>query len=92
MTEHDDESRELDYEVEGKKDRGMQARAFEGRSNRRYSCTADDFHLAVQRAALAAADGQQGDEEWYELTRVRVLVRKNPNVVVYGATLSSTAD
>jgi hypothetical protein len=92
VNEHDDERRPLDYEAEGKTQRGERARAFEGRSNRRYASTAEDFHLAIQRAALAAADEQENDEEWYELTRVRVLVSKNPNVKILAATLSKTTD
>jgi hypothetical protein len=85
----DDERAELDYEAEGKRDdrKGVSVTAFEGTSNRRYSCTANDFHLAVQRAALAAAERQDSSEQWYELSHVQVLVRKNPNVVMYSATL-----
>jgi hypothetical protein len=80
---------ELDYEIEGKRDerKGLPLTAFEGNSERRYRSTADDFHLAVQRAALAAAETQESSEQWYELSHVRVLVTKNPNVTVYSATL-----
>jgi hypothetical protein len=85
----DDAHRELDYEVEGKREdrKGVELDAFEGNSERRYSSTADDFHLAVQRAALAAAAKQESSEQWYELSHVRVLVTKNPNVTVYSTTL-----
>ena len=84
MDEH-----ELDYETEGKRDdrKGVPLTAFEGTSERRYTSTANDFHLAVQRAALAAAEVQESSEQWYELSHVRVLVKKNPNVTVYNATL-----
>lgn len=89
MNGTDDERAELDYEAEGKRDdrKGGTLAAFEGTSNRRYSSTAHDFHLAVQRAALAAAETQESQEQWYELAQLRVLVSKNPNVTVYSATL-----
>lgn len=88
-----DERAELDYEAEGQY-AGTPLPAYVGKSNRRYSSTAADFHLAVQRAAKAAAQNQHDEEEWYDLSRVQIKVSKNPNVKIYSVVLtpSSTGD
>ena len=87
----DPERSELDYEAAGKENvQEDPLPAFGGQSERRYSSTANDFHLAVQRAAHAAAKHQHGDEEWYELSRVQILVSKNPNVKIYSVVLTAS--
>jgi hypothetical protein len=67
-------------------------RSYEGRSDRKDLSDWRDLHLAVQRAAkAAAADLPPGEERWFEITRLRVLVG-NPNVKIYSAFLSGTPD
>jgi len=75
------------------KPQGHAARAFEGFSEYDEDSTAESFHAAVRAAAKAAADAAEpgADPEWYEVTRVRILVG-NPNVKVYGATITATGD
>lgn len=82
-----------DYEEEYREPQGHGARAFEGFSEFTEESTAETFHRAVLAAAkaAAAAAGPGADPEWYEVTRVRVLVG-NPNVKVYGATITATGD
>lgn len=72
---------------------GGAVRAFEGFSEYNEDSTAESFHAAVRAAAKAAADAAEkgSDPEWYEVTRVRILVG-NPNVKVYGATITATGD
>lgn len=71
-------------------------RSFEGFSEYNENSDSESFHRAVQQAARAAAVAAQEaaedgtpDPEWYEVTRVRILVG-NPNVKVYGVTITST--
>lgn len=65
--------------------------AFEGFSEYNERSTATSFHKAVQQAARAAAKEAKKkgkkDPEWFEVSRVRVLVG-NPNVKVYGITIT----
>jgi hypothetical protein len=70
---------------------GQPARAFEGFSEYNEDSTAESFHAAVKQAAKAAADeaGPGSDPEWFEVSRVRILVG-NPNVKVYGATITQS--
>jgi hypothetical protein len=71
------------------------SRSFEGFSEYNEESSAQSFHTAVQQAAFAAANAARAegraDPEWYEVTRVRILVG-NPNVKVYGVTITSTGD
>ena len=65
-------------------------RSYEGRSEPKEFSDWRDLHLAVQRAAkAAAADLGDGEEAWFELSRLRVWVG-NPNVKIYSATLTKT--
>lgn len=79
------------YMSEYSEARGEPARAFEGFSTFNDDSTAESFHEAVKAAAKAAANAatEGADPEWFEVTRVRILVG-NPNVKVYGATITAT--
>jgi flavin-binding protein dodecin len=79
------------YRTEFSKARAEPARAFEGFSTFNDDSTAESFHEAVKAAAKAAANAapEGSDPEWFEVTRVRILVG-NPNVKVYGATITAT--
>lgn len=80
-----------EYMKEFSEARGEPARAFEGFSTYSDDSTAESFHEAVKAAAKTAADAAPNgsDPEWFEVTRVRILVG-NPNVKVYGATITAT--
>jgi hypothetical protein len=69
----------------------MRAVSYEGFSTYDDHNTAASLHEAVQAAAKKAAREARRDgvalPEWYEVTRVRILVG-NPNVKVYGATIA----
>lgn len=71
------------------------SRSFEGFSEYNEESTAESFHRAVQQAARAAADAaaREGrtDPEWFEVTRVRILVG-NPNVKIYSAVITGTGN
>jgi hypothetical protein len=71
--------------------RGGTARAYEGFSEYNEDSTAESFHAAVRAAAKAAADDSSfgPDPEWFEVTRVRILVG-NPNVKLYAATITAS--
>jgi len=71
--------------------RGGTARAYEGFSEYNEDSTAESLHAAIRAAAKAAAqDSSFGpDPEWFEVTRVRILVG-NPNVKLYGATITAS--
>lgn len=73
--------------------RGEPARAFHGFSEYNEQSTSESFHKAVQQAAFAAAAAarEEGrtEPEWFEVSRVRILVG-NPNVKLYAATIVST--
>ena len=80
-----------EYMKEFSETRGEPARAFEGFSTFNDDSSAESFHEAVKAAARAAAHAapKGSDPEWFEVTRVRILVG-NPNVKVYGATITAT--
>jgi hypothetical protein len=79
-----------EYEERGQTNIRDPERAYRGDSDRKDHSDWRDLHLAVQRAAkAAAADLAPGDEAWFEVSRLRVLVG-NPNVKIYSATLTST--
>lgn len=71
---------------------GGVTRAYEGFSKYDEDSSAESFHHAVRAAAKAAAEDPSfgGDPEWFEVTRVRILVG-NPNVKVYSATIAATS-
>jgi hypothetical protein len=71
--------------------RGDAARAYEGFSEYNEDSTAESLHAAVKSAAMAAANAAApgSDPEWFEVTRVRILVG-NPNVKVYAATITAS--
>jgi hypothetical protein len=78
------------YEEEGKRELLPPGKSYEGRSNRNDYSDWRDLHLAVQRAAAAAAaDLQAGEEDWLEVSRIRVKVG-NPNVKIYSVFLTKT--
>ena len=66
-------------------------RSFEGFSEFNDESDAESISRAVKAAALAADldRGEGKDPEWFEVTRLRVLVG-NPHVKVWGATITST--
>jgi hypothetical protein len=72
-------------------DRGSPTRAYEGFSAYSEDSSAASLHAAIMEAAKAAAnDGSfSGQPEWFEITRLRILVG-NPNVKVYGATITAS--
>ncbi len=81
-----------EYEELGQINLREPGKSYEGRSDRNEQSTWKDLHLAVQRAAKrAAADLGPGEEKWFEVTRLRILVG-NPNVKIYSAFVSSTPD
>jgi hypothetical protein len=63
--------------------------SYPGDSDRKENSDWRDLHLAVQRAAKRAAK-DLGEEEWFEVSRIQVLVG-NPNVKIYSVTLSKTS-
>jgi hypothetical protein len=64
--------------------------SYPGDSDRKENSDWRDLHLAVQRAAKSAAkDLGPGEEAWFEISRLQVLVG-NPNIKIYSATLSKT--
>jgi hypothetical protein len=71
--------------------RGGAARAYEGFSEYNEDSTAESLHAAVRSAARAAANAAApgSDPEWFEVTRVRILVG-NPNVKIYAATITAS--
>ena len=71
--------------------RGGATRAYEGFSNYNEDSTAESLHAAIKAAAKAAAGDSSfgGNPEWFEVTRIRILVG-NPNVKVYGATITAS--
>jgi hypothetical protein len=80
------------YEEEGKQELLPPGKSYEGRSNRSDQSDWRDFHLAVQRAAAAAAaDLGPGEEDWLEVSRMRVRVG-NPNVKIYSVFLTKTPE
>ena len=80
------------YEEEGTRDLLEPGKSYEGRSNRSDQSDWRDFHLAVQRAAAAAAaDLEPGAEEWFEVSRMRIKVG-NPNVKIYSVFLTKTPE
>jgi hypothetical protein len=97
VSDHVDESN-YDYESAGQEP-GQDVTCFEGRSDWKVRSDERDFHVAVQRAAKAAARaaeeaGRIGDdgkivEEWYEISRVRILVG-NPNVKIFSVMIAPT--
>jgi len=80
------------YMKEFSEPRGGVARAYEGFSEYNEDSTAESFHSAVRAAAKAAAEDPSfgSDPEWFEVTRLRILVG-NPNVKVYAATITASA-
>jgi hypothetical protein len=81
-----------DYEVEGKnEDKLLDAiNCYTGRSDRDDVSSWRDLHLAIQRAAaVAARDLEEGEEAWFEVSRLQVKVG-NPNIKIYSATLTKT--
>jgi hypothetical protein len=74
--------------------------AFEGRSDPKRGSDERDLHVAIQRASLAAARAAKMDadsrgvevqDEWYEITRVRVLV-SNPSVKMFSVEMTKGGD
>lgn len=78
---------------------GRELVAFEGRSDWKVRSDERDFHVAVQRAAIAAARaaseagdvGEDGkiNEAWYEISRVRILIG-NPNVKIFSVAITKS--
>lgn len=65
-------------------------KSYKGKSDRKENSDWRDFHLAVQRAAkVAAADLPHGEEGWFDVSHIRVLVG-NPNVKIYSITLTQS--
>jgi hypothetical protein len=82
-----------DYEHEGKnEDKLVDAiHCYKGKSDRDDVSTWRDLHLAIQRAAaVAARDLDDGEEAWFEVSRLQVKVG-NPNIKTYSATLTKTS-
>jgi len=87
-----------------KEESAERTRSFEGFSEFSDNTDETAFHRAMKKAALAAAEAaiaaanegvSEGDErripdpEWFEVTRVRILVG-NPNIKVCGVTITAT--
>ena len=87
-----EDGNDREYEDRGQINLRPPGKTYEGRSDRKDLSDWKDLHLAVQRASkAAAADLQSGEERWFEITRLRVLVG-NPNVKIYNVFLSGTPD
>lgn len=85
-----DNGHDEEYEGLGQREIRAPGKSYEGRSDRKELSDWRDLHLAVQRAAkAAAADLPPGEEQWLEITRLRVLVG-NPNVKIYSIFLGAT--
>jgi hypothetical protein len=85
-----DEPIDEEYHDKGQQNPGEPIEAYEGRSDPKEFSDWRDLHLAVQRAAKAAAANLQPDEEaWFEVSRVRVWVG-NPNIKIYSATMTKS--
>jgi len=85
-----DDGHDEEYEERGQTNIRAPGKSYEGRSDRKDLSDWRDLHLAVQRAAkAAAADLPPGEEQWLEITRLRVLVG-NPNVKIYNVFLGGT--
>jgi hypothetical protein len=89
--EYIDEASERDYDYGAAGQRPGRPIAFEGRSDPKRSSDERDLHVAIQRAALGAAQaarmraeerGEPVKDEWYEIKRVRLLV-SNPSVKMF---------
>jgi hypothetical protein len=79
-----------EYEVQGKQNLLPPGKSYPGQSDRSNYSDWRDLHLAIQRAAAAAAaDLGSGEEAWFEVSRLQVFVG-NPNVKVYKATLTKS--
>jgi hypothetical protein len=81
-----------EYELQGKNEDMLlePMNCYEGRSDRDDASSWRDLHLAVQRAgAVAARELENGEEAWFEISRIRVKVG-NPNIKIYSVTLTKT--
>ncbi len=77
-----------EYEELGQINLREPGRSYEGRSDRKDHSDWRDLHLAVQRAAkAAAAELEPGEEPWFEVSRIRVKIG-NPNVKIYSVLLT----
>jgi hypothetical protein len=81
-----------EYELQGKDESKLlePVNCYTGRSDWDDVSSWRDLHLAVQRAAaVAARDLDEGEEAWFEVSRIQVKVG-NPNIKIYSATLTKT--
>jgi hypothetical protein len=78
--EWDDE----EYLRQGKINLSEPRKSFPGKSNFADHSDWRDLHLAIQRAAAAASN--DGEEGWFDLTNLKVLVG-NQNVKIFSAVL-----
>lgn len=85
-----DEPIDPEYHDKGQINLRDPEKSYPGDSDRKENSDWRDLHLALQRAAkLAARDLENGEEAWFEVSRLQVLVG-NPNIKVYSATLTKT--
>ncbi len=85
-----DEIIDEEYYRRGQINLSEPGKAYKGKSDRKENSDWRDLHLAVQRAAKAAADDlPHGEEAWFDISHLRVLVG-NPNVKIYSVILTKT--
>ena len=84
-----DEPIDPEYHDLGQRNLRDPVSSYPGDSDRKDNSDWRDLHLAIQRAAKTAAKDLD-DEEWFEVSRIQVLVG-NPNVKIYSVTLEKTS-